>query len=183
MVPAPLLYDAVTLRHFAVAGELELCRTLHDHLPLPRWAQAVAGDIDRGAAAGEDGCLAVQGFTWLGVPFADFDLEDVLKIQRLRIGLSGGPSDPSQHAGEAESLHIAEKLDGSIATDDGPAYDFAVRRLGPDRVRDTVDILREAVRCGERTPDEAAAIAALITDSGRHLRRPHSRYPAPDYFA
>lgn len=182
MALPPLLYDAVTLRHFAVAEELELCRILHDDRPPPRWTQAVADEIDRGAAVGGDGCMAVQAFTWLGAPFTDFDLQDVAEIQRLRIGLSGGPSDRARHAGEAESLHVAEKLGGSIATDDGPAYDFAVRRLGPDRVRDTVDILREAVRRGERTRDEAAAIAALITDSGRHLRRPHPRYPDPEYF-
>ncbi len=182
MVSAPRLYDAVTLRHFAVAEELDLCRVLHEDLPTPCWTQAVADEIAEGAALGEDDCLAIQECAWLGEPFTQLDLRDVLEVQRLRIALSGVSKGPVSHAGEAETLYVTEKLGGSIVTDDGPAHDFASRRLGSKRVWDTIDILRDAVRRDERTPNQAAEIAAIVTASGRHLRRPHPRYPDPDYF-
>lgn len=182
MAPAPLLYDAVTLRHFAAAEELDLFRALHQGLPPPRWTQAVADEIARCAAVGESECVTVQECAWLGQPHLPVELVDLVAIQRLRIALSGGPSDPARHIGEAETLHVAAKLGAAIATDDGPAYDFASRRLGPDRVRDTIDLLREAVRRHVRTSDQAAALAARIADAGRHLRRPHPPYPEADYF-
>lgn len=176
-----LLYDAVTLRHFAAAEELDLLCNLHNALPLPRWTQAVAHEISRGAARGEEDCMAVQGCVWLGTPYESSDLTDLVGIQQLRVALSQ-PGDLRGHIGEAETLYVAEKLAASIATDDAAAYEFAARRLGSGRTFDTIDFLHEAVERGVRTAQEAAAIAARISDGGRHLRYVHPAYPGADYF-
>lgn len=178
---SPILYDTVTLRHFAVAEELPLLQLLHDELPGPRWTQAVDHEIRRGAALGLDDCSAVEAFVWLGLSYEASDLTDLIGIQHLRAALSQ-PGDLTGNLGEAETLWVAEKLGAAMVTDDAAAHEFAVRRLGPKRVLDTVDLLRAAVERGFRTAQEASEIAARISDADRHLRYVHPAYPERSYF-
>lgn len=180
-MPSPLLYDAVTLRHFAVAEELPLLQLLHDELPGPRWTQAVDHEIRRGAELGLDDCAAVQAFVWLGLSYEAPDLTDLIGIQQLRAALSK-PGDLTGNVGEAETLWVAEKLGAAMVTDDAAAHEFALRRLGPERVFDTIDLLRAAVGRGLRNAQEASEIAARVSDAERHLRYVHPEYPEPSYF-
>lgn len=179
-MPIPILFDGVTLRNLAVAEQLDLCPSLHADRPLPRWTSAVAREIAEGASFGNDDCITVQEFAWLGAPI-EAELDNLAPIFRLSVALRSGKKDV-HHLGEAESIFWADKLGGLFVTDDNAAYDFAARRLGGGRVIDTVHILREAVAAALLSPEDASAACALITENDRHLRRGHPPYPAPTYF-
>ncbi len=180
MTSEPMLFDAVTLRHFGAAEALDVCRQLTDDRDLPRWTDGVSNEIAEGVRLGLDECVSVQECAWLGPP-VEPDVLDLRSIARLQRALSAGPSSDG-NAGEAESIYFAERLGGVFATDDGVAFDFARRRLGRDHVVDTVDLLRQAVNDGIMTAYEAADYAACVTDSGRHLRRGRDPYPGWTYF-
>ncbi len=180
MNPEPLLFDAVTLRHFGIAEALDTCRQLTDYRDFPRWTDAVSGEIAEGVRLGFDECISVQECAWLGAP-VEPDVLDLGSIARLQRALSAGAASDG-NAGEAESIYFAERLGGVFATDDGVAFDFACRRLGRDHVVDTVDLLRQAVSEGIITSHEAADYAARVTDSGRHLRRGRNPHPGWTYF-
>lgn len=177
----PVLHDAVTLRHFATARRLDILEARHGSLPGPRWTEAVFGEIWAANELGHEGCFAVLEQRWLGSWQGPTDSTEQLAIQRLRIKLGGSVVDLA-HAGEAESIFFAEKLNGALATDDGPAYAFAVRRLGAERVVDTVDILRTAVSLDEISAAEAVAVCDAIRSNGRHLRPTHPDDIGDDYF-
>src|SRR5438552_3127953 len=65
-MPSPLLYDAVTLRHFAACGRLDICETVHSPLPTPRWTEEVRLEIVRAAGAGSVECPPILAASWLG---------------------------------------------------------------------------------------------------------------------
>jgi len=180
-MPSPVLFDAVTLLHFACVGRLNLLAARYGHRTLPRWAEAVHDEIVRGQPVAGPECAAILGAVWLGEP-AKPAASDRRGIQRLWVGLNEGREPPIEHAGEAESIYFAEKLGGVFATDDNAAYDFAERRLGVGRAIDTVLILREAVAMDEITAGEAVDVASSIRAAGRHLRRHHPPVLTPDYF-
>lgn len=100
----------------------------------------------------------------------------------IQIGLNDGRRPPVAHAGEAEGIYFAEKLGGRFVTDDNGAYDFARRRLGPGRVFDTVDVLREAVTNGDMDSGEALNLVNAIRNSGRSIRRVHPGILLRGYF-
>jgi hypothetical protein len=176
----PYLCDAVTLRHFSVIGRLDILETRYGHLDPPHWTEAVADEI-RAAVTFAPGCAAIMSTSWLSNPLAP-QPQDLKGILQLQIGLNDGRRPPTAHAGEAEGIYFAEKLDGRFVTDDNGAYDFAVRRLGVGRVQDTVDILREAVASGDMDAGEAINVANAIRNSGRDLRRVHPSTMIPHYF-
>jgi hypothetical protein len=180
MTSEPMLFDAVTLRHFGVAEALDVCRQLTQDRDPPCWSDAVSNEIAEGVRLGFDECVSVQECAWLGPPIEP-DVLDLGSIARLQRALSVG-SGSDGNAGEAESIYFAERLGGVFATDDGVAFDFACRRLGRDHVVDTVDLLRRAVSDGVINSREAADCAARVTDSGRHLRRGRNPYPGWTYF-
>lgn len=176
----PLLFDAVTLRHFGVAEALDVCRQLTEDRDFPRWTDAVSWEIADGVRLGFDECVSVQECAWLGSPIEPkvLDLDSIARLQRA---LSAGAASEG-NVGEAESVYFAERLGGVFATDDGIAYDFACRRLGYDHVVDTVELLCQAVSKSIITSREAAEFARRVTDSGRHLRRGRNPYPGWTYF-
>lgn len=141
----------------------------------------MSSEIADGVRLGQDECLSVQECAWLGAPHAP-EVADLVRVRSLQIALGGSHSVTTENAGEAESIFFAEQFDGIFVTDDNIAYDFARRRLGDQRVVDSIGMLAEAVRRSLVSPDEAADIAARITDSGRHLRREHPRHPGSTYF-
>jgi hypothetical protein len=176
----PMLFDAVTLRHFAAAEALDVCRRLVEDRDPPRWTDAVSAEIAAGLSLGIDECVSVQECAWLGAPIEP-EVLDLASIVRLQRALSES-SAAQGNAGEAESIYFAERLGALFATDDGLAFDLACRRLGCDHVVDTVDLLKQAVAESIITSQEAADYAARVTDSGRHLRRGRDRYPGSTFF-
>ncbi len=180
-MPAPVLYDAVTLLHFAVSGHFDALKERHAAMPEPRWTEAVRTEIENGARHGHPGCGELLHVQWLGEPVVP-TASDRACIVHLLVALNDGAGPPVAHAGEAETIYFAEKLDTLFVTDDNAAYDFARRRLGDGRVKDTVDLLREAVAIGELTPARALAIADSIRSCERHLRRVHPSQLSAAYF-
>jgi predicted nucleic acid-binding protein len=100
----------------------------------------------------------------------------------LWIALNPADRPPTEHAGEAESIYFASRLNAIFATDDSAAYDFAQRRLGAERVIDSIDVLRTAVATAMISADAAADLARSMRAAGRHLRRVHPEPIAADYF-
>src|SRR5262245_42100332 len=137
---APLLYDAVTLRHFAAVNRLDICELSSRPLAGPRWSEAVRDEIERHANRGIAECAAILTSVWLSHPIAPSS-SDLLPIAKLQTALGGVGRLAGDDAGEAESIYFAQKYEGSVATDDSAAFDFAVRRLGAERVIDSVGIL------------------------------------------
>jgi hypothetical protein len=167
--PSPLLYDAVTLRHFSACSRLDICERVHADRPTPRWVEEVEREI-KAAISFSPECSAIVASSWLGQPMAPTGAEELDGIYRLQVALGNGKEPPTRHAGEAQSIFFAGMFGGSIATDDGAAFNFAERRLGVGRVVDTVDILHDAVDSNIISRSDAAAIVAAIRGSGRSLR-------------
>jgi hypothetical protein len=180
-VTAPYLCDAVILRHFGAIRRLGILEARYGYLDPPHWTEAVADEIKEAAAQGFPGCRAILAASWLSAPVIPepSDLRDILKLQ---IGLNDGRRPPTAHAGEAEGIYFAQKMEGRFVTDDNGAYDFAIRRLGVGRVHDTIDLLREAVACGDMDDGEALNIVNAIRNSGRSLRRIHPSTLIRQYF-
>lgn len=179
----PVIHDAVTLRHFAAVGRLDILHACHGHRPEPRWTEGIRAEIASAMRAGETHCSDILDETWLGDPVAPSGAE-LKDVYRLQVGLNAGMEPPTGDRGEAEGIYFAEKLGGQFATDDNNAYDFARRRasLGPGRVIDSVQILQTAVANDDISATEARNIAIAIEEAGRSLRAIHSGARDPAYF-
>lgn len=177
----PCLYDAVILRHFGTINRLDILAARCSYLDPPHWTQAVADEIRDAANGGQPGCQAILAASWLSAPIAP-EHEELKEIVLQQIRLNEGRRPPTAHAGEAEGIYFAEKLEGRFVTDDNGAYDFALRRLGSGRVHDTVDLLREAVSYGDLGDGEALNIVNAIRNSGRSIRRVHPNTLLRGYF-
>lgn len=177
----PCLYDAVILRHFGSIGRLDILEARCSYLDPPHWTQAVADEIHEAADQGQPGCRAILGAIWLSDPVAP-EQEDLRSIVLTQIGLNEGRRPPTAHAGEAEGIYFAGKLRGRFVTDDNGAYDFALHRLGPGWVYDTVDLLREAVSYGDMDDGEALNIVNAIRNGDRSIRRIHPKTLLRGYF-
>jgi hypothetical protein len=173
------LVDAVTLRHFGITEHLVVLEHILSAYPLPRWTETVRSEILAGI--GQPDCNNVLAASFLGTPhqIATTEMAEVMKI---RIALGGRAGRSTEHLGEAESIFLADKLNGAFITDDRVAYDFARRRLGNIRVFDTVDLLRQTVATGYFKSSEAQQVADAIRNSGRSLRRGHPSTFTPVYF-
>jgi len=177
----PYLCDAVILRHFGTIGRLDILAARCSYLDPPHWTQTVADEISKAAQGGQPGCREILAATWLSTPIVP-EHEDLKEIIRLQIGLNDGRRPPTAHAGEAEGIYFAAKLSGCFVTDDNSAYDFAVHRLGPGRVHDTIYLLREAVTYGDLDDGEALNVVNAIRNSGRSIRRVHPDTLLRNYF-
>lgn len=179
----PVLYDAVTLRHFAAVSRLDILKTRHQNRPEPRWTKGVFQEI-RKAADQTTYCAAILGEPWLGSPANPTETQ-ARKIYLMQTMLMRPGDTPNAHLGEAQSIYFAKKFRGQFATDDNSAYEFAKQQFALDSVNviDSVDILREAVALDELTAQEADQVAKAIEAVGRHLRRIHSQPRGPGYFS
>ena len=65
---------------------------------------------------------------------------------------------------------------------DNGAYDFALIRLRPGLVQDSVYLLRESVAYGDLDDGEALNIVNMIRNSGRSIRRVHPSSLLRGYF-
>jgi hypothetical protein len=176
----PRLFDAVTLRHFGCIDRLSVLERLLVGTPVPRWVDAVRSEVLAGM--GNTDCANVLAAGFLGQPYEVTDARDTADVFRTRTALSDGRGASNKHLGEAESIVVADRLDGVFVTDDLVAYDYAGMRLGHSRVLDTVDLLREAVRLTVISAAEAALLADAIRNSGRHLRKGRPSTMTSAYF-
>jgi hypothetical protein len=177
----PRLVDAVTLRHFGITEYLGVVEHVLSPYPPPHWTETVRSEILAGFGLSQPGCSNVLAASFLGTPH-QIPTTDMAEVMRIRIALGGGSGNSTKDLGEAESIFLADRLNGTFITDDRVAYDFALRRLGNIRVFDTVDLLRETVVTGYFTSSEAQQVADAIRNSGRSLRRGHPSTFTPKYF-
>lgn len=180
-----VLHDAVTLRHFAAVGELDLLADHHGDRHPPRAAEEVIDEI-RYAANKKNvaHCWDILNATWIGTP-PTLTRDEAKQVSRIRRLMSPNAMKGRKNLGEAASIFLAERANGLFATDDDHAYDFACNRksLGHARVIDTVAILRSAVSSGLISSAEADQIATQMEAADRHLRPTHSGQLDPQYFA
>ena len=173
----------MTLRNFGAIDRMSLLEARLAGFPEPRWTEVVRSEVLAGLDQPE--CAAVLASAFLGQPHETAASEQAA-VFRLRIAIRGAShdedDDPGRDLGEAESIYAVDKLNGMFITDDSSAYDFARQKFGPNRVMDTVDLLREAVACGDLSPSEAQHVADAIRNSGRHLRWVHPPTLTAEYF-
>jgi hypothetical protein len=112
----------------------------------------------------------------------EVEMQDLKEVFRIRGALSLNETESLEHLGEAESIFLADRLNGAFITDDTAAFAFAETNLGDNRVLDTVDLLREGVAEGDMTAHDAKLKADAIRNCGRHLRSGHPWTLTPDYF-
>jgi predicted nucleic acid-binding protein len=167
------LHDAVLLVSFAAIDKLKVLQERHGHHDAPRWTAFVAREVAKGVEVGQTYCSRIVEAQWLGSAQETQTDADLKAVFRYRAALGG--VEP-KNLGEAESVFWAERLQATFATDDGPAYDWAVRKLGATRVIDTVKILQDAVSAGELQPDEAVQLCEAMRSfqpAPRYLRKVH----------
>lgn len=179
----PVLHDAVTLRHFAAVGQLDLLRKQHGHRPVPRWTEEIHKEVARAVKSGTYYCVAILNADWLDAPAAP-NKEDLIHIVKLQIEINKGNFTARANHGEAECIYFAAKYQGQFATDDNEAYEFALLKssLGAGRVIDSIYILRSAVALSHITPIEADEIAKDMERQGRYFRPVHRKNRGPSYF-
>lgn len=174
-----ILFDTVTLEHFAAANQLSLLKATFAKYDEPRWVEQVQIEVTNGAALTKSRafCEPVLELDWLGTPVVG-DLGETLH----RKILLGGSDDTDEHLGEAESIVVALEMGAVFVTDDAGAYDHARHRavLGPNLVKDSCELLWMA--CGAGHIDDAAITQFHndVFDVGRTMRCRCARWPGAD---
>jgi hypothetical protein len=176
-----VLYDAVTLEHFAAANQLPLLQELHGDRGHPKWVDSVREEVLAGARRldSQRHCQPVLDSNWLGQPKQKIDL---ILTMRLRALLADGDgSDETKHLGEAQSIAFAITVQGSFVTDDGPAYDFARkhRDLGAGRVSDACELLWIAHGLNLIDLGAIESFHTKVFDAGRTMRCRCRLWPTP----
>ncbi|MEW1642099.1 hypothetical protein [Streptomyces sp. NPDC091219] len=162
--------DNTVLCNFAAVDRLNLLEKVLDGRG--RWTEAVAAEAEQSTRYWQKlGQVTAGG--WLGEPIAIDDPAETAAVDRIRRVVFGGSrSRPLQHLGEAETLVVIEQRSGFAnsvwITDDGEAGHYA-RRKGIT-VKDTVDIMREAVVDGLVLADAGHGLLMGMEQAGRHLR-------------
>ncbi|WP_406013448.1 hypothetical protein OG520_14525 [Streptomyces sp. NBC_00984] len=162
--------DNTVLCNFAAVDRLALLEKVLDGRG--RWTQAVAAEAEQSTRYWPK-LRQVADDGWLGEPIEIDDPAETALVDRLRrVVFAGSPSRPLQHLGEAETLVVIERraeLSTSVwITDDGEAGHYA-RRKGI-RVKDTVDLMREAVVDNLIMAREGHRLLIAMMDADRHLR-------------
>ena len=184
---SPVLYDSVTLRHFAVISRLDLLQACHGTRDKPRWTATVKKEIATSASLGNSECRSLLEMNWLGEAVASSP-QDLKAITHLKISLGNAGFEEeddavtSKNLGEAESIQIALRLGYCFTTDDNDAHRVASGRLGSTRVFDTVDLLRLAVANGDLRIPDAIEVANRIRTADRYLRKEYERLLTPHDF-
>lgn len=176
-----ILYDTVTLAHFAAAGRLELLGEVHAGYSEPHWVEEVAREVQAGANLQRSYavCQPVLDYAWLGDPVSG-PLRETLHLQAvMRDGAVG-----DDHLGESESIAYAMTCDAFFVTDDASAFDLAAHpsRLGRNRVKDSCAILWEATGGGLLTLDELKQFHVDVFDRGRTMRCRCQHWPGGKSF-
>lgn len=172
--------DAVTLEHFASLGRLSLLIQFLTSFAPPYWTRAVHNEVLAGFERNE-ACSEILASSALASP-VDIAPEHMGDVFQTQIALGGGGDSGLDHLGEAECIVLADLEHCGVITDDNAAYDLVERRFGPQRIHDTIDVLRDLVRAGRIDPSEAKLLADSIRNTGRHLRRTHPMTLLAEYF-
>ncbi|MFK4149822.1 hypothetical protein [Streptomyces sp. NPDC004065] len=162
--------DNTVLCNFAAVNRMSLLEKVLDGRG--RWTQAVAAEAEQSKRYLPRLGEVIDG-GWLGAPIEIDDPTETALVDRIRrMVFAGSPSQPLKHLGEAETLVVIEHR-GEFAhsvwiTDDGEAGHYARRR--GIRVKNTVDVMREAVVDGLVPADDGHGLLLRMQQSGRHLR-------------
>ncbi|MGW5663282.1 hypothetical protein ACWEWG_24750 [Streptomyces sp. NPDC003758] len=162
--------DNTVLCNFAAVDRLSLLEKVLDGRG--RWTQAVAAEAEQSTRYWPRLSQVVDG-GWLGEPIEIDDPVETALVDRIRrVVFAGSPSRPLQHLGEAETLVVIEHRSGFAdsvwITDDGEAGRYAHRK--GIRVKNTVDVMREAVVDGLVLADDGHGLLLAMGQAGRHLR-------------
>lgn len=188
-MPRHVLFDTGTLRNFAACDALGVLQQICHACDGPFWVEAVHAEVSRLSVERQGRertqCRYILSGThgaWLGDPI-DSAIDDLSHIFAIRTALASGlGGHPREHLGEAQSIWVAEQSGATFATDDGPAFEYAVRRLATGRVVDTVQLLRNGVAHGSFSAERACEVAGRMRDAGRNLRPGHPTLLRPDDF-
>ena len=171
-----ILFDTVTLEHFAAARRLDLLPKTYADYDKPRWVEQVREELRVGVGMSKSQplCQPVLDLEWLGEPI-EGPLKETL---RLKI-LLGGTDEDDEHLGEAESIAVAVQTGAIFVTDDTGAFDFASHPglLGPANVKDACMVLWEACSLRHITVEEITQFHMDVFDAQRTMRCRCSRWP------
>lgn len=165
----PVIYDTVTLHHFAAANRLDILVSLHGHRPEPRWSDEVEDEVRNGLghpdSASRSRLLLSQ--TWLGQSSQPSNQKLVFKIQAAL-----ATPENQRNLGESESMALAIETGAIFVTDDAAAYDFALHmpEFGHGRVLDTCQLLSIAEGNAEISSSDVARLHEEMANDGRTLR-------------
>lgn len=123
----PILYDAVTLQHFAAASRLDILKTRHKNRPTPRWTYGVYQEIKR-AADTIPHCTVIIEEPWLGEPKVPTERQ-AEEIDLIRMSIMELGDTRYAHLGEAQSIYFAKQLQGQFATDDNTPRPLRLRHF------------------------------------------------------
>ncbi|AJP00194.1 hypothetical protein TU94_00030 [Streptomyces cyaneogriseus subsp. noncyanogenus] len=159
--------DNTVLCNFACVSALGLLERILDGRG--RWAEAVAHEADRSADI-YPSLARVKIDGWLGEPLEIQD-DEAHVVERVRVAAFGGrASEPLQHLGEAQTLHIIQRWPGYQESfwlsDDRAACNHA-RRLGI-KTLETRDVLARGCSMDEVSPTEAHKLLQQMRDAGQH---------------
>jgi predicted nucleic acid-binding protein len=162
--------DNTVLCNFSAVDRLSLLEKVLDGRG--RWTQAVAAEAEQSQRYWPK-LSQVFADGWLGDPIEIDSPAETAVVDRIRrVVFAGSASRPLQHLGEAETLVVIEHRSGFETsvwiTDDGEAGHYA-RRKGIC-VKNTVDIVREAVVGGLVMTDDGHRLLLGMEQAGRHLR-------------
>lgn len=165
-------FDTCTLQNFAVVSRLDLLEKLFTGRAA--WTDGTALEVRR-AVRHSPSMAALLHCRWLGTPVAVGDAPPAAQqVDRLRRAIGGAASRPTEHLGEAQTIHrlLEQQADGVFVTDDRQAADFAVRN--GLTTMDTVDILRDAFDAGLVGCPEAYELLVAMASAGRGIALPPS---------
>jgi predicted nucleic acid-binding protein len=171
--PGLVVIDACSLQSFATVDRLDLLESRF--AGRVTWTRAVQIEVKRGIQRAN--CLEKVGLcTWLGEP-VDLPTDDMLtylQLDELRQALGGTNAKPTEHLGEAETIHYIETVAPSaiFVTDDRSAMDFAGNR--GIAVMNSAAVLRECYIHDEIGCPDAYQLLLAMSECGRGVSVPLS---------
>lgn len=164
--------DNTVLCNFAAINRLDLLETVLRGRG--RWTEAVAYEAQKSARY-LPALTRLEPAGWLGAPIEIDDERDAEQVERIRRAVFGGTSaEPLRHLGEAQTIYLIKnraELSGSWWVSD----DREAQQLGQRQglvVRDTFDLMVEAVAMGDVSEQEGFGLMQKMADEGRSLRLP-----------
>lgn len=166
--------DNTVLCNFACVARSDLLKAVLDGRG--RWTEAVADEAAMSARVLPDLQSVLTG-GWMGHPIEVNDATEIRKIELTRRQVFGGSEDePRKHLGEAQTCFIllnrAEYRGSLWISDDRDALNYA-RGRGLV-VKQTFDLISEAVSVGMISRSEGYATLLLMKQKGNSLTVPRS---------
>lgn len=167
-MPPTVLFDNVTLSHFACVGRLDLLERRYGYRA--GWTEAVHDEAYRAVNGARVAYMQdVLDASWLRDPIEPpRNRKERTELTRLHIGLNDGVRPPIEHLGEAESIYWSKREGFVFATDDAGASSFA--RARGVATLDTVQMLRDCRENAEVGCPEAWGVLQQMLSAGRSVR-------------